>query len=177
MKYSIRIAISILASAASFAAVISTPVLATPMQVVKPTPDLDKYCQRHYGVNARLMEFSATGWQCYKNSSQKWGISVSRACKEQFGYPKAAYSNKADPYSWRCTTTKPKPDLNRYCKKHFGNAAKAKLVGGTALDWVCAQGTDSRWGISGNKACREQHDLPRASFTKRNDPYSWYCHR
>jgi hypothetical protein len=53
---------------------------------------------------------------------------------------------------------------------------KAKLVGGTALDWVCAHGANSRWGISVSTACKEQHGLAKASYSDRRNPYSWFCH-
>jgi len=176
----IRNTISILATAATLAVSLSTAADASGPIAFQPAPDLAEYCQRYYGAELRLTKYSPLGWQCYKSPSQTWGISVGTACKNQYGLPKAAYRNKADPYSWYCTTAKPKParvDLNRYCKKHFGTDARAKLLGSTTLDWVCAHGTHSRWGISVSTACKEQHGLPKASYTNRNDPNSWYCHR
>ena len=149
------------------------------MPIIDQTPDLNEYCQRYYGAEARLVEYSATGWQCYKSPSQSWGISVKTACKNQYGLPKAAYHDKADPYSWYCTgATKPRIDLNRYCKKHFGGGSWAQLLGGSqTTDWVCRTGSWGSKGINGNLACQEQHGLPKASYTDRSDPYSWYCHR
>jgi hypothetical protein len=178
--HSIRTAISILASVATLAVSLPTFVAASPLNVTGQSPDLDRYCQRYYGAEARLTSYSALGWQCHKSVSQTWGISVSRACQDQFGMPKASYRNKNDPYSWYCHKPAPKPvgvDLTRYCVKHFGQGVKAKLVGGTALDWVCAHGANSRWGISVSTACKEQHGLPKASYSDRSNPYSWYCHR
>lgn len=171
--------ISIIAAAATIIATLSTVVEASPVQVIKQAPDLNEYCQRYYGVDARLVEFSALGWQCYKNAAKSWGISVNQACKNQYGLPRAAYANKADPYSWYCTTAKPEPariDLNRYCKTHFGGSGRARLLGDTPLDWVCEYGSFGRSGISGNQACQEQHSLPKASYENINDPNSWYCH-
>lgn len=177
---SIRNTISILATAASMAFTVPTAANATPMQVIKKRPDLNQYCQRYYGAEARLTAYSALKWQCKKGPYQTWGISVSRACKDQYGLPKAAYELKSDPYSWYCYKPKPepkRPNLTKYCRKHFGNSARAKLVGGTALDWVCSQGQHNRWGISVNQACKEQFGLPKSAYTNRNDPHSWYCTR
>ncbi len=182
MKHAIRTAITAFTSAATLALSLSTSAMASPLPIVQETPDLGKYCQRHYGAEARLTQYSALGWQCYKNAAQTWGILVSQACKDQFGLPKAAYRAKCYPYSWYCykpllTPKRVGVDLTRYCVKHFGHGARAKLVGSTALDWVCAHGQHNRWGISVSTACREQHGLPKASYVKRSDPYSWHCHR
>lgn len=171
--------ISVIAATATLIATLSTTADATPFQVIKDVPDLNKYCQRYHGVDARLVKFSALGWQCYKNASKFWGISVKQACKDQFGLPRATYTDKSDPYSWYCNIAKPVPariDLNRYCKKHFGGSARARLLGDTPLDWVCEHGSWGRSGISGNQACKEQHGLPKASYKNINDPNSWYCH-
>ena len=176
---SFRKTVSQIAATAAIIATLSNVANASPLQVIQKAPDLNDYCQRYYGVDARLIKFSALGWQCYKNASKSWGISVKQACKNQFGLPKAAYTNKADPYSWYCTTAKPKLariDLNQYCKKHFGGSARARLLGATPLDWVCEHGSWGRSGISGNLACQEQHGLPKASYKNINDPNSWYCH-
>ncbi len=159
---------------------VAAPVEASPLPVIKDRPNLQKYCYQHHRAEARLTAFSATAWQCWKSPTQTWGISVNQACKDQHGLPKSAYDNKHDPYSWYCYKPKPKApgvDLTRYCKKHFGQSARAKLVGSSALDWVCASGTHNRWGISVSTACKEQHGLPKAAYSDRKNPYSWYCHR
>lgn len=151
--------------------------------IVKKRPDLNRYCQVHHGVDARLTKFSALNWVCYRSHAQHWGISVKQACKEQYGLTVAKYDNKADPYSWYCTKPKPTPnrpgvDLTRHCKIHHGTHAFAKLVGTkTALDWVCTQGKNDRWGIRVSQACKEQHNLPKASYSDRKNPYTWFCHK
>ena len=145
----------------------------------RPRVDLNAYCQKHYGADARLREYKATAWHCYK-PGKSWGISVNQAYQEQHRLPKARYSSNSDPYSWYCYRPAPPApgvDLTRYCKKRFGQGAYAKLVGGTALDWVCSAGKHDRWGISVSTACREQHGLAKASYKNRSDPYSWFCHR
>lgn len=91
--------ISAIAATATLIATLSTTADASPLQVIKKAPDLNEYCQRYYGVDARMVKFSALGWQCYKNASKSWGISVKQACKDQHGLPKAAYTDKTDPYS------------------------------------------------------------------------------
>lgn len=172
--------ISILMTLATLDGATAQPAHADKLVVIKQRPDLQKYCQTHHRADARLTAFQATAWQCYKSPSQTWGISVSRACKDQFGLPKAKYEAKNDPYSWYCYRPAPPApgvDLTRYCKKRFGQSAYAKLVGGTALDWVCTAGQHDRWGISVSQACREQHGLPKASYKARSNPYSWFCHR
>lgn len=177
---SFRKTISVIASAATLIATLSTVADASPLQVIKKAPDLNEYCQGYYGVDARIVEFSALGWQCYKNASKTWGISVKQACKNQYGLPRAAYTNKTDPYSWYCTTAKSEPariNLKHYCKKHFGGSARARLLGATPLDWVCEHGSWGRSGISVKQACQEQHGLPKASYGNINDPNSWFCHR
>lgn len=171
--------ISVIATTATLIATLSSTANATPVQVINQTPDLNEYCQQYYGVDARLVEYSALGWQCYKNASETWGISVSRACSDQHGLPKASYLDQADPYSWYCNIAKSEParvDLTRYCKAHFGSSARARLLGASTLDWVCEHGSWGRSGISVNLACQEQHGLPKASYEDISEPNSWYCH-
>lgn len=171
--------VSVIAATATLIATLSTGANASPLQIIRQAPDLNEYCQTYHGVDARLVTFSALGWQCYQDASTSWGISVERACQDQHGLPRAAYTDRADPYSWECMLAEPtlaRIDLNSYCKTHFGSSGRARLLGATPLDWVCEHGSWGRSGIFGSQACQEQHGLPKASYEDITDPNSWYCH-
>lgn len=86
--------ILVFAAAAPLIATLSTVADASPFQVIKKAPDLNEYCQRYYGIDARLVEFSALGWQCYKNASKTWGISVKKACKTNMDCPEPSTRTK-----------------------------------------------------------------------------------
>ncbi|BBU58617.1 hypothetical protein KU6B_48820 [Mameliella alba] len=68
-----------------------------------------------------------------------------------------------------------RPDLQEYCQKY--HRADARLTSYSALAWKCYKSPTQTWGISVNRACQDQHGLPKSRYTSAGDPYSWYCYK
>jgi hypothetical protein len=67
-------------------------------------------------------------------------------------------------------------DLDKYCKKLYGDGSKAVLVEQTAWGWRCTTKEDKVPLPMGN-ACRYQYknDNAYARPTDERDPFSWKC--
>ena len=69
--------------------------------------DLDRYCQKHYGLAASNLDGTGYGWRC----GTEINISVDTACQEQYGPASSAILITAPPggmNDWRCRTQKTK---------------------------------------------------------------------
>jgi hypothetical protein len=148
--------------------------------------NLTPWCKSKFGkkFKARLIGKTAGDWTCEQTQGNRRPISVTAACKLQYG--KKAKKSKAqnwnDPYSWKCIAREKKEtlkgvNLTPWCKSKFGSGFKAKLIGRTAGDWVCEQSRGNRRLISVTSACKLQYGK-KAKTSKAldwNDPYSWKC--
>jgi cutinase len=72
--------------------------------------DLEKYCQKGWGLHAHVRYPVAWGWQCGAGTNRELGwhsgdqdVSVDDACAEQWrSDAKSHYQTYTDPYSWFC---------------------------------------------------------------------------
>lgn len=149
--------------------------------------NLSPWCKKKFGSHfkAKLIGKTAGDWVCEQSVGNRRPISVTSACKLQYG--KKAIESKAmrwsNPYSWKCIGKKLKNwkygvNLTPWCKSNYGSQFKAKLIGKTAGDWVCEQSAGNRRPISVSSACKLQHGKKRFKKAKAinwNNPYSWKC--
>jgi hypothetical protein len=100
-------------AAATMALTSGTALAATPT----PTPsqftpqlsllaggvDVDRYCQQRGYSGATLDNNTAYGWNCFTQTGQRAGISMTDACHEQYGPDFIdRLANYNNPYSWQC---------------------------------------------------------------------------
>ncbi len=106
------------------------------------------------------------------------------SCKKKvYGYKCWARAFPCTPLSGKIhvpdrTTTEKGVDFAPWCKRKFGNAFKAKLVGRGARGWTCERSIVDRRPISVKQACQLQYGKKRvvkAIAKNTSDPYSWKC--
>lgn len=68
--------------------------------------NLTPWCKKTFGsaFKAKLIQHNAGGWTCQQSAGDRRPISVTSACKLQYGKKaiKAKALNWQDPYSWKC---------------------------------------------------------------------------
>ena len=161
--------------------------------------NLTAWCQKQYGngFKAKVIANNAGGWTCERGSNDRRPVQMISACKFQYGNKAyiAKPSSVNDPYSWKCYGKSLAPTmagvkLDPWCKKNFGNAYKAKLVGSGARGWACERsivdrrrlsferGSTDRRPVQMISACKFQYGNKAyiAKPSSVNDPYSWKCY-
>jgi hypothetical protein len=144
--------------------------------------DLNAYCRASGYAGASLDGSTGYDWHCYTSSGAKVGLSVTSACRWQYGVSTAVdrLSNYYNAYSWQCWNsagTYGGLDLNAYCRA--SGYAGVSLDGSTAYDWHCYSSSGTKSGISMTSACRWRYGNSTAldRFANFFDPYSWVCWR
>ena len=186
---------AVLFGGVSFLIASGHPVQATSHQGVLPNLklgvmlgglNLTAWCQKQYGngFKAKVIAKNAGGWTCERGANDRRPVQMFSACKFQYGNKAyiAKPLNGNDPNSWKCygkplAPTMAGVNFDPWCKKKFGNAYKARLVGSGARGWTCERLIVDRRPINVKGACILQYGqrVLQAKFLNVNDPNSWRC--
>ena len=73
--------------------------------VINKELDLNLYCATSFGsaFYAHVTDSNSVyGWTCQTNENNRRSMDISTACDQQWGTKDFIFTNRNDPYSWRC---------------------------------------------------------------------------
>jgi hypothetical protein len=157
-----------------------TPV-GSSLKILGPMNNLNGYCQSTGYSGAKLTGNTAYSWYCVTSSGQLAGISMTSACRWQYGDSQAEdrMVDYFDPNSWQCFTGAKElgvaSNLAGYCQS-IGDSS-VSLDGNNAYSWHCVTPSGQDTSIDMDAVCQWQYDVSVeiTRLANYNDPYSWQC--